>query len=153
MRWRKGQGESIDIEPNARRNVFWRWKKGLRHPLRWMWKSKVVHLWSMDNGYLDGVKGIGKNNYDVFCANFDGFYFIMVTHIKQEMHYNVENVKDVHTINDVFDLFNYKFILSLDSHVFDLLFKFWLGDLIFKWCLQMQQAWREYCGVTRHVIK
>jgi len=78
----------------------------------------------MDNGYLDGVKGIGKNNYDVFCANFDGSYFIMVTRIKQEMHYNVENVKDVHIINDVSKLFHYKFILSLDSHVFDLLFEF-----------------------------
>jgi hypothetical protein len=55
MRWQKGQGEPIDNEPNARRNVFWRWKKGLRHPLRWMWRSKVV-----DNGYFDGVKGIGK---------------------------------------------------------------------------------------------
>jgi hypothetical protein len=77
----------------------------------------------------------------------------MVTHIKQEMHYNVENVKDLHTINDVFDLFHYKFILSLDSHVFDLLFEFWLVDLIFKWCLQMQHAWREYFGVTRHVIE
>jgi hypothetical protein len=77
----------------------------------------------------------------------------MVTHIKQEMHYNVENVKDIHTINDVFDLFHYKFIFLLDSHVLDLLFEFWLVDLIFKWCLQMQQAWREYCGVTKHVIE
>ncbi len=83
-----------------------------------------MHLRSMDNGYLDGVKGIGKKHHDVFCANFDGSYIIMVTHIKQEMHYNVENVKDLHTINDVFDSFHYKFILSLDSHVLDLLFEF-----------------------------